>query len=201
MKTAPWIIIIVLIAMFSIHRECNRCPEFEPVSTIIETEYIIDSTATEAAVVIVTERIPGKQSGVPAIVYIDRIETVPADIDSAAVAKAYFTSRVYKDVVIVDDSNMHVSIDAEVFMNQLMWVKPVYKLRRPQTIIYKTTTIIQEVEKHRNRYYAGIAIGRSLTNFGLGTSIALLSKEDHLYSLSYDFINKDAYFTLYYKIR
>jgi hypothetical protein len=48
--------------------------------------------------------------------------------------------------------------------------------------------------------HVGLGIGRSVNSFGLAPSLLYISKRQSAYSLSYDLFNKDAYFTLYYKL-
>jgi hypothetical protein len=189
MKTALWIIIIVLISLLIIQKECHRCPVAEPCPEpdTIQTIKIVkgDSVPHELPAV----KVPDPDSIKP--------QPVPAGIDSASVATAYF-SKVYGYTVMVDDSSMYVGFKYLIEQNRLKWVIPNVQNRKPTAIIHNTTLI--ESVKKRNKYFAGVAVGRSFKSFGLAPSVAILTKKDHLYSVHYDVINKDLYFTVYYKI-
>lgn len=184
MKIAPWIIISVLIGLLFLQRECHRCTECTEI-TKTDTLYIAGDSIPVPYPVIT----PGKPYPVP--------YPVPADVDTALILADFF-SKVQDKIILADDSSVFVSIEYLVTQNRLKWIKPFIQNRRATTII-NNTTIIESV-KPRNKIFAGVGVWRSLTSFGLAPSLALLTKKDHLYSFSYDLINKDAYFTLYWKI-
>ena len=189
MKTAPWIIISVLIGLLFFQRECHRCPKAEPCP---EQDTITTITVMPG------ESMPQEKPKViiqkyDSIVY----KEVPANIDSAAVARAYY-AQTYGYTVMVDNSTLYVGFDWMVEQNTLQYTIPKIANRKPTAIIHNTSII--ESVKPRNKYFAGIGVGRSLNSFALAPSLALLIKKDHLYSFSYDLLNKDMYFTMYWKI-
>lgn len=189
MKQAPWIIISVLLAIVLI-QQCNKP---EPPTPEVK-EIVIHDTII----------IPGDSVPVPYPVVKIRdqwhiiYDTIIREVDTAAILADYFAHR-YGIDTLANDTNTFVSIRWYVHQNRLINVWPYIMNRKPSTIIYQTT--IQEIEKPKNRYFAGIGLGRSPDEFGLTGSVALLNKKNNLYSLSYDVLHKDIYFTLYWRIR
>jgi hypothetical protein len=186
MKTAPWIIIIVLILLLVLQRECHRCPVCPEAITTTDTCYIAGDTVIRELPAVI---IPKPDSIIP--------QPIPTNIDSAAIAKIYF-SKVYGYAVLVDDSSMYAGFKYMIEQNRLQWFIPEVANRRATAIIHNTTVI--ESVKPKNKYFAGIGVGRSFNSFGLAPSVALLTKRDHLYSIHYDILNKDLYATAYWKI-
>lgn len=192
MKQAPWIIIIILLVALIITRECNR------------PDHLHDNGNVIAYTIYRTDTIKGDSIPVPypvvkivkedSIVYIE----VPTQIDTAAILADYFAKVYYQKHELVNDSDVLIQFDALVSENRLQFITPYVQLKR-RTIINHYTTVM-EATKPRNKYYAGLGTGRSLTSFGLAPSVALLNKKGNLYSLHYDVLHKDVYFTMYFKI-
>lgn len=183
MKQAPWIIIAALLVVIVLMRECQRpCPECpEPV---IKTDTIKGDTVAVPYPVIVPK-------------YITKVvhDTIPIDVDTAAILADYF-AKVYGTDTLANDSSVFVSVDWMVMMNQLMWIRP-HIMNRRATVVYQT---VMQMDKPRNRYFAGLGVGRSPNEFGLAPSVALLTKRQNLYTLNYDVLNQDIYFTVYFKL-
>lgn len=189
MKTAPWVIVIILLLIIIFQRECHRCPVADPCPEpdTIRTVKIVkgDSIPHELPVVLVPD--PDSIKAQP----------VPAGIDSAAVAAAYF-SKVYGYVKMVDDSSLYVGFRYLVEENKLRWVIPKIANRKTTAYYFNTTYVYKNPPKLK--LFAGIGVGRSLNSFALAPSLALITKKDHLYSIHYDVINRDVYFSIYWKI-
>lgn len=186
MKTAPWIIISVLILLLVLQQECHHCPDVGNTVSKTDTCYIAGDTVIRELPVV----IPSKPDSIVP-------QPIPANIDSAAVAMAFY-SKVFGNAILVDDTSMYAGFNYLIEQNRLQWFIPKVANRRPTAIIHNTSII--ESVKPRNKFFAGVGIGRSMNEFGLAPSVALLTKKDHLYSVSYDLINKDMYFTMYWKI-
>jgi len=171
MKQA-WMIIAFLLLALILVRECNRSERFVGVNrTIYRTDTIKgDSILVPYPVVQIVKE--------DSIIY----RIIPAQIDSAEVAS-------------VDDTNIYITFDAMVSENRLRYILPHVQIRRPQVINYYTTVIHEE--QPRTKVFAGAGIGRSVSSFGLAPSVALLTKREHLYSLHYDVINRDVYFSVW----
>ncbi len=197
MKTAPWIIIIVLIVLLVIQRECHRCPECPEIEQV-------SSQSTTTNVVVPGDSIVIKGDTVwldakPVIIIDTVFEQLP--IDTNAILADYY-ARKQGRWILVDDTSLFVAINFEVYKNRLQWVVPETQNRRPVLVqINETYNLYQEVIKARNKYFGGIGIGRSPESFGLAPSLALLNRKNNLYSLSYDVLNKDFYFTIYFQLR
>jgi hypothetical protein len=189
MKTTPWILIIVLIILFVLQRECHRC-----------------QVCPEPTVTTSTSTIPGDPYPVPyPVVKIERHDSiiykdVPADIDSASVAKAYYAEVYGKNRVIADDTSVFVSIDWMVTQNSLKTVKPYIQNRRAKTVI-NNTYVTNPPEDQKNKYYIGIGTGGNLNQFDIAPAIALVTKKDHLYTFEYQVFGKEYWFHTYWKIK
>lgn len=186
MKVAPWIIISVLIILLVLQRECHRCPVCPEAITTTDTCYIAGDTVIRELPAVIP---PKPDSIIP--------QPIPADIDSAAIAKIFF-SKVYGYAVLVDDSSMYAGFKYMIEQNRLMWFIPEVANRKATTIIHNTSII--ESVKPKLKVFAGIGVGRSFNSFGLAPSVALLTERDHLYAIHYDIINSDFYATAYWKI-
>lgn len=128
-RILPWIIISLLVSTMFIYRECSRPVKIDylPGDTITKTDTIKgDSIPVPYPVVEIKKE--------DSIAYVE----VPAQIDSAAIAKDYFAKRFYSPVII-DDSLLYVRIEAMVSENRLKWVVPYRQIRRPQIVNHYTT--------------------------------------------------------------
>ncbi len=187
MKTAPWIIIIVLILLLFLQRECHRCPEYEEISDTTDTIYLPgDPVPIPYPVVEIRDR------------WITIYDTIIREVDTAAILRDYFAHRHGYDT-LANDSSVFVAIGWHVTQNRLISLTPYIANRKPTTIIHRTT-VIREVEKKRNQYFMGVGVGRSPDQFGLAGSLALFTRQQNLYSLHYDMLNKDFYVTFYWRI-
>ena len=189
MKITPWIIIIVLMILLFLQRECTR-----PTSDILQKAETND-----------TIRIKGDSIPIPYPVVVagkDNLviihDTIPGLIDSAKIFQDYY-AKIFGNLVLANDSNIYLSMDYLVTQNRLVWVKPKIQNKRNTVIIQKTAVINQE--KTRNKYYTGLGIGRSPVSFGLSANLLMVNKKQNAYSLAYDAINNDFYFTFYWQIR
>ena len=182
MKSIPYIIIIALMLLLFLQRECHRCPDCPPEIVRVDTVYQYDSIPYT----------PPAMTPKPGTVI---EQPIPEGIDSLAVARAYFSKRMGIDT-LVNDSLYLLSLSWEVQENKPIFYQPTIIDRKPTTIISHTIT-----EPKRNKVFAGMTVGGNPEQFGLGASIALMTKKEHLYSVSYDVINKDFGVTFYYKIR
>jgi hypothetical protein len=186
MKITPWIISIVLMSLLFLQLECQR-----------KTEHVKQENQV---IIIKGDSIPVPYPVVSAprdsLIFV--YDTVSTGIDSAKVFADYYT-KVYGSIIMANDSNIYVSMDYLVTQNRLVWVKPKIQNKRNTVIIQNTAVINQE--KTRNKFYAGLGIGRSPVSFGLSANLLMVNKKQNAYSLAYDAINNDFYFTFYWQIR
>ena len=182
MKTAPYIIIIILLVVIFLQRECSRpqpCPD--PVVRV-DTVYRYDTIPYT----------PPPMTPKPGNVIEN---TIPQKIDSLAVARAYFSKRFGVDT-LVNDSLYLLSLRWEVTENAPTLFQPTIINRKPTTIISHTP-----VEKAKNKVFVGFTVNRLPSDYGLSASLALLTKRENLYTVSYDLRNKDVQAGIYWKIK
>lgn len=187
MKTAPWIIIAVLLTLLFLQRECAHvpdCPEQEPC-----TLQHCDTTQGDSIPYPVI-------SYVPQITFRDTGSWHYYLVDTNAIVADYLTKYFVADTLL-SDTNAFIAVYDSLYMNRIIWRKPVITLK---PIIVRKTNTVTLAAKPRNKLFVGIGVGRNMNNFGLAPSLMLISKKEHAYSLSYDLMNKDVYFTFYYKI-
>ena len=181
LKIVPYIIIIILMLLLFLQRECHRCPE--PTEIVrVDTVYRYDSIPYTAPPM--TPK-PGTVIEQP----------IPAGIDSLAVARAYFSRRMGIDT-LVNDSLYMLSLRWEVQENKPTLFQPTIINRQPTTIISHTP-----VEKAKNKVFVGFTVNRLPSDYGLSASLALLTKRENLYTVSYDLRNKDVQAGIYWKIK
>jgi len=189
LKTAPWIIIIVLIVLLVLQRECKRCPEVVPCPEI-DTTYLTD-TVTYLDTVYIPKH----------FIKYDTIEKtifIPTDIDSMAIVKAYFDTYYVIDTII-NDTNVFLVIRDKIGQNEIQERAILDLIIFPHNKFITKTEI--EPYKPKNKVFLGVGIGRSLDEFGLSANVMLLNKKDNAYQLSYDVLNQDIYFTMFWKLK
>lgn len=189
MKNAPWLIILILIGIIIIQRSCSDgdCNDYEITDTVI----IIEPGDT----IVLEKEIP-----VPEPVYVK----LPPDtilqylkIDTAEILSDYYKKRFYQDT-LKNDTDAFIRHDFSVFRNRLTNSKLFFQNKRKKLVIKQT---LSPVESRKIKFYGGLSVGRKYNEFGMGLSLALCTRNDQLYALTYDVINKDVYFTIFWKIK
>jgi hypothetical protein len=185
-KYLPWIIIGILSILLVIMQQCRKTPEPEIVTTITHDTIPGDSIPYE---VLLKKPYP---------VYRDTGSTKwkYEKVDTCQILKNYYAENFYQDT-LKDDTSALIVVNDIVTENQLQERKLTFQNRRA-TVINTTITNIGEIP--RNKFFVGLAIGRSLNNFAVGPSILFVTKKSFAYGLTYDAINKDVYGSFYYKI-
>jgi hypothetical protein len=185
MKTTL-IIIIALLALLLLQRECSRTPLAPPVPDTIRMppEIIYDSFP-------VIKTIPK-----PYPEYII-VQSPPPVVDTAAIIASYFTLKIYKRTLL-NDSTAFISLIDTLYNNELFPGILTYTNRRPVTI--HETYIINPPDPARLQLYAGGFVSGNANTLGAGPIISLKTKSDHLYGLGYDAVNKTAHFNMQWKI-
>ena len=179
-------IILILVAILFLQRECSR-PDKEPPlpDTIRITKQVYDTTVIEKTI---TKTRP--------VEVIREIE-IPADVDTAAILADFFAKNVYHRVLI-DDTTALIEMTDTVHQNQLLQGKLKYINRTPVTI--HETYIIHPPDPPRFQLYAGGFIQGNTEHFGAGAAIFALTPRSHLYGLGYDPLNKTAQIHMQWKI-
>ncbi len=185
-------VIVILFGIIFIIRECSGPPPEIPDPIIkIERDTIRDTIPGE-----IPDYIPEivyQDTG--SIKYIPRWDTV--DVDTSAILVAYFSTNFYRDTILGDSSGFVVVMDS-ITQNRIKYRKAYYKL---YTEAISETTTITKPEKLRNKWFVGFGAGGNDSKFGFSGDIMILNKKDNAYSFKYDFLNKEAWVTMYFKIR
>jgi len=129
--------------------------------------------------------------------------TVPKIIDSAEVAREYYSTWMGSDT-IVNDSNALIVVTDIISQNQIMQRRVFPKKFFPKVKI--VTKIVYKPCVPKFGIKAGFGIGiRKIADihYGLGISgkVRIITKKGKDYGVSYDFLNKYAEFSIYWTIR
>lgn len=188
MRKIPWIIISILIVVIFLQRECTRVPNC-PECPEIDTVYSAQITIHDTFYIPLPSDTVFQDTG--SVHYILR------EVDSNEIVTDYLTKYFYPDT-IVNDSNLFVAIFDSVFRNRIIFRHP--EIRFTPTIITSTNTVFKNTDPVR-KIYTGIGVGRNPEQFGLSASLLYVSKRDNAYSLTYDILNRDIYFSIYWKLK
>ena len=186
MKITYPIIILILIAIIFLQRECNS--PIKPDTIIIhDTINYSDTIYKPKPYEVIKYQYKN--------IHHYKIDTVIdfALVDTMAILSDYFAKYVYKDTIL-NDTNGFITIYDTITKNRIL-SRSVHKKFYPTT--YTVTTPI----KHRTKVYIGFGANGWLDKFGVSINMALLTKQDHLYSIGYDPLNKNVAINLYWKIR
>ena len=185
MKNAPWIIILVLILVIVLQR--IWLPSHNNLS-IPETVY---DTIHDTVPYPVTQYVPEP-------VYIDTGSTKWKwhPVDTAAILKDYYSKHYYVDT-LANDSLALIIVSDTVSQNRIV------SRRKQLSFFHQTireTTLINNPFPGKRKLFMGLTVGRKPQQFGIGPAVLYTSKRDQAYSFSYDILNHDWYFTMYWKI-
>lgn len=178
------VIILILISLLLLQRECSRCPDPPEPTHSRTVVWIYDTThyITQLAIPYPVEKL------VPV--------EIPAIVDTNAILQEYFSRNVYQRV-LKDDTLAYILLQDTVTRNSLGRSSLVYENRRPTQIITNTTTILPSVGK----VFAGPMIGSGFDGkLALGGSAFYVSKRDHAYGLSVDPFARSVQASMYWKI-
>lgn len=185
-------IILILLALLFLQRECSRPPAHNPVpDTIRITRVEYDSFP-------VYKPVPK-----PYPVEVIRVDTFPAIVDTATILRDFFAKNIYNRTLL-DDSVAYIALLDTVTQNQLQNSFLTYQNRRP-TII-ENITVIHPPPPQRFQLYAGGFLQSAIRNpqseiFGAGPSIFAKTRRDHLYGIGYDAFNKSYQIHALWKIK
>jgi hypothetical protein len=129
------------------------------------------------------------------IIQIDSIPySIPADFDTLAALRQYFSARIYQDSI--KDSNIAGVIYTRVRQNRLDSIKFTYKLIRPvRTEVTKTT------QEKKIKVFAGLHTGLATSGFkDIGPEVILVTKKDRCYKANFDFIDKSIGLGMHWKL-
>ncbi len=166
-----------LAATVFIVKECSHAPAPDKLlKTEIHNHYYYDST--EHHITINNHTLLPAQS---------IAEPIPQNIDSAAIARMYYTENIYQQESA--DSNVHISITDTIARNMIKGRKLTYKLIRPVKIEQTINNVY--ASKKKFELFAGIHGGCSLTGIrSIGPEAIFIQNDNRAYSLNYNFIDK-----------
>ncbi len=185
MKSAPWIIILVLLGVIFLQRECTPsheclvCPE------------IVSDTIHDTIRVPLTHYVPN-------ITYRDTGSTKwrSRSIDTALILSDYFTKYYYQDT-LQNDSNAMIVITDTISQNRIIYRHPQITLFPP---IIRVTTVVKIPSPLRSKLFIGLVLGRNPNIFSLAPSLVYQSKKQASYSFSYDLLSGDMFIGVYWKL-
>ena len=186
MNKAPWIIIATLLIVIFLQRIWLP-PQHQTDALVTSVDTIHDTIPYPVTVY------------KPKLVYKDTGTTKwrSMKIDTLEILAEYYARHYYVDT-LVNDSQMQIIVCDTISQNKIIFRKPILTVYT-QTI--KQTTVVKPITTPRRKIFAGMGIGRNPEQFGLIGSLIYSSKADHLYSVSFDILNHDIYFSIYWKIR
>lgn len=179
-----WTVIALLLAVILLQRQCHRCPDCpEPETKVVEVwKYDTTNYLKWVPVPVPYETIVH----VPVM--------VPAEVDTEAIVRDYYSAYIYNRV-LMDDSLAFISLEDTVFNNRLMSATLHYTDRTPTQIIYNTFT--ETNNRPVNKIFAGFALDNRMD---VGASVLLLTKRDHAYAITADPFEKRYTGAAYWKI-
>ena len=186
MNKAPWIIIATLLIVIFLQRFWSP-PHFQTDALVTSVDTIHDTIPYPVTVY------------KPKLIYKDTgsVKWRSMKIDTLEILAEYYARHYYVDT-LVNDSLMQIIVCDTISQNKIIFRKPIVKTF---PVLIKETTVIKSNSMRRKRVFAGIGLGRNPGQFGLTGSLLYASKQDQLYSVSFDLLNHDIYFSMYWKIR
>lgn len=184
-KYFPWVLIVALVFMLVLQRECQRCPPAPEPTTITH----IDTVTTWDTITQVVQSQP--------VVIYDTLE-IPATIDTAAALADYYTRRSYQDTIT--DTVFQIIIADQVYMNRLLTRTTKSSVFVPTITIYRTDSLFIPCPPAKALVFFGVGIGGWDDKFSIAPGLALVTKRRNMYMLNYDPLNKVAQVHNYWKI-
>jgi hypothetical protein len=186
MKKIPWLIIVALLVMIFLQRECNHETPGRT-ETVIRFDTIHDTVPYPVI------------HYQPKLIYIDTgsVKWKLQPVDTPAILAAFFAKHFYKDTLL-NDTNALIVVSDTISRNRIISRSP---LLRIYPHIIRQTKYIEQKAPGRRKFFLGIGAGRNLNRFGFSANILYLSKKEHGYSFSYDVLNKSFYVGMYWKIK
>lgn len=182
-KYISWVVIIILITLLFLQRECYKCPTAVP-----EIEYVTRDSIRDT--IIYRDRWH-KPTYIDTIIYVD----IPQNVDTQTVLKDYYALVHQLDSIYKKDDYLIV-IDDTLTQNKIKNRQVSYRNDKPT--IYNTYTFI--TNPATRKIFLGAIIGGALDEVQILGTIMYQSKKDHAYTLSYDPFNKHGYIGFYYKL-
>jgi hypothetical protein len=185
MKNNILIVLLIIIGILFIQRECSR-----PSGEIITPDPIIIWKYDSIPVI---DSVPYP---VPIVETIWDTVWRYREIDTLAILRDYFAFRIYEDTII-NSSELLVAVRDSVHQNRLWGSRIVtYQNFRP----VDAEVICPECPKPTHKLFIGGTVLGNISTFGAGPSLGLVTKKDNMYTYTYDVINKTHNISTYWKI-
>lgn len=183
-KTIPhYVIIIILIGIIFLQRECHRCPE-------VTASYRVDTVPGDVVPSVIELSRPD-----PYFIFVDTGRRM--FVDTAAILRDYFARVVYLDT-LKDDSTAFIAILDTVTQNRLMGRHLLYANRKPTSIIHTTT--IQPADPERLKLYAGAMFALTPERSDLGPALIMMTPRGAGYSYAYGINEKTHTLSIVWRI-
>ena len=185
MKSAPWIIILILLGVIFLQRECTPSLDY-PDSPEVIYDTVFDTIVYSTTVYI------------PQPVYRDTGSThwrlLP--VDTLQILSDYFARFAYQDT-LQNDSNAIIVVTDTISQNRITY-------RHPQITLFphliRETTVVKLPSPIRRKLFVGLNIGRNPHQFSLAPTLMYLSRKQTAYSFSYDVLSGDVFIGMYWKL-
>jgi hypothetical protein len=179
------LMIICLIIVILLLKLCTPKPPVKPGDTIKVggKKYTVIQRVIDTQYIPKTQTVykPGQTIYVETPVYID----VPADVDTAAILKDYYSKRVYKDTIKLEDSLGTITLVDTVQENKIKGRTLKSDINQ---IVIKDSIIV--VKLPVNQVYVGGLVGVTRQGFNFfGPNFVLKTKSDNMYSLGIGITN------------
>jgi hypothetical protein len=182
----PYLIILALLAVIFLQRECHHCPSCPGSDTIITSH-------TDTLIITRNHYLPAP----PPDTIIATNTIFP---DTAAILADYSALKIYNRTLL-DDSTGKITLLDSVQFNALQgsqFSAVLFPKHTVETITH--TTYLPEPPKQK--VFAGISVGAFYPLKPiLAPQVSLLTKKDHLYSLGYDPFSRILVLNSSWKIR
>jgi hypothetical protein len=182
------ILAIVIFFIDSCRKPCPECPELQQTDTTALFNYWTAHYRDTTYIPVHTKDTVHDT--------VTNTTEIPADIDSLAVAMAYYSRWVVVDTILNDTNGLVIIIDL-LYMNRI-YERTIQKEFYPSIITVKNTYFKKTPPV--NKFYAGMGVGGWTENFGLSAKVMFINKKDNAFGLSYDPINKYAEVSVLFKI-
>lgn len=181
------LICCVLLVLLFLQRQCT--PEPKTIST-----HSVDTVIKINTVKVI------KKEYVPGITTIDTAYS-QFPFDTLDLIADYFAVKVTNDTV--RGENYMLAIRDVISRNSIQSRKVTGDINIITKTIHEIDSIYYTTEcpKTRNKIFVGAAIGGWTDKVGFSPTIALNTKKDNLYAISYDVVNRMAWVNIYLKIK
>lgn len=137
--------------------------------------------------VIVHDTIPGDSvpypiyNDKPVPVFVYKTDTVPANVDTAAILKDYFAIVYYSDT-LQNDTSYHLVINDTIHQNRIAFRQVLFQNLRPTAI--HTTHVDTTIYPNTTKLFATISVAGSKSSLDAFTpGVTLITKGDNMYSI------------------